>query len=511
MKTLQLFIAMPLCAVILSIVSCSKDDKDIAATNRETVAGTSKQDRTFIVIAQEGEKADKIAESLEGLKAVNYKVKGVVPELGLIYVQTPDPTFPERARKITGVQSVVIDIKTDWQVPVKIAKAPATKLISKQAEASKLIPAPTGDPYGVLQWDMQSVSAYGAWAKGYKGNGAKVAILDGGFLLTDGQTASQVTDTLNLVPDEPFEPFPALGQREYVSRGAFSAGIIAAAHDGREVVGIAPEAKLILIKILSDNITTPQAPWSTLINGICYAVKKGANVIQMNVAGKLPRKTYTDDNGTPSYPGDDYEVVYDRDVKDLVIALNRATIYANLRGATLVAPAGDDRINFDTETDFAIYPAAALGVLCIGSNGPNGWGINNDTSLYVPSYFTNYGKSYVRFGAPGGNYDPRTDFSAFAEVAGFANYEYLFNYVYNTGFYVPSDEGNSPYSWWAYGSALAAAHATGVIALIYGKHPWANSVIVDAILRRSADDYGAPGKDPYFGYGQINAEKALSY
>ncbi|WP_044219537.1 hypothetical protein [Chitinophaga pinensis] len=40
--------------------------------------------------------------------------------------------------------------------------------------------------------------------------------------------------------------------------------------------------------------------------------------------------------------------------------------------------------------------------------------------------------------------------------------------------------------------------------------PWTNSVPVDVVLRKSADDYGAPGKDPYFGYGQINAGKAVS-
>ncbi|SFM76488.1 hypothetical protein SAMN05428949_0707 [Chitinophaga sp. YR627] len=37
-----------------------------------------------------------------------------------------------------------------------------------------------------------------------------------------------------------------------------------------------------------------------------------------------------------------------------------------------------------------------------------------------------------------------------------------------------------------------------------------NSVLVDAVLRKSADDYGTPGKDPYFGFGQINAGKAVN-
>ena len=58
---------------------------------------------------------------------------------------------------------------------------------------------------------------------------------------------------------------------------------------------------------------------------------------------------------------------------------------------------------------------------------------------------------------------------------------------------------------------MAAAHAAAVIALIYGKHHGTNALFVDAILRQSADDYGAPGKDAYFGYGQVNAGKAVDY
>lgn len=495
---------------LLAVTSCRKEAKDLTVQEKTTISA-KQQDRAFIVIAEEGKKLAPITESLEKLKAANYKVKEVIPELGLIHVQTPDPSFPEKARKITGVQSVVVDITTNWEVPVKAVPAKHLSFIAPQPGA-KAIGVPSGDPYGVLQWDLQSVKAHQAWAKGYKGNGVKVAILDGGFLIREPEIISQIVDTHSFIPDETVEAFAPQFQREYFSQGTCAAGIIAAAHNGKRVVGIAPGAQLILIKVISD--MTHEAPWSSLIDGIFYAVNHGAKVIEMNVAGKLPRTTYTDDNGTPNYPGDDYVVEYNRDIKDLVIALTRATLYANLRGATLVAPAGDREgqrspYNYDVEKNFATYPAAALGVLCIGSNGPVGWGINQDTTLYVPSIFSNYGRSYIRFGAPGGNYGDPFDPTAIGEVEGFGNWEYLFNYIYNTGFWVPDTEVY--YDSWAFGSALAAAHAAAIIALIYGKHPGTNALVVDAILRRSADDYGAPGKDAYFGYGQLNAGKAVDY
>jgi subtilisin family serine protease len=501
-------ITILLLMVLFIVSSCRKEAKDLPVQDKATVS-IKQQDRAFIVIAEEGKKLGPITESLEKLNAAGYKVKNVIPELGLIHVQTPDTSFPGKARKIAGVQSVVVDISTNWEVPVKAVRAHLSAPKTSNGVA-KAIGVPSGDPYGVLQWDLQSVKAHEAWAKGYLGNGVKVAVLDGGFLIREPEIALQIVDTHSFIPDEAVEAFAPQGEREYFSQGTCAAGIIAAAHNGRRVVGIAPQARLMLIKVISD--MTHEAPWSSLIDGIFYAANHGAKVIEMNVAGKLPRKTYTDDNGTPNYPGDDYVVEYNRDIRDLVIALTRATLYANLMGATLVAPAGDNPqhpYNYDVEKNFATYPAAAPGVLCIGSNGPNGWGFNQDTTLYVPSSFSNYGRSYIRFGAPGGNYGPLTDPSAVAEVEGYANWEYLFNYIYNVGFWVPDTEVY--YDSWAYGSALAAAHAAAVIALIYGKHPGTNALFVDAILRNSADDYGAPGKDAYFGYGQVNAGKAVDY
>lgn len=34
--------------------------------------------------------------------------------------------------------------------------------------------------------------------------------------------------------------------------------------------------------------------------------------------------------------------------------------------------------------------------------------------------------------------------------------------------------------------------------------------LVKAALRSSADDLGKPGRDPYYGYGRVNAFKAVS-
>jgi hypothetical protein len=57
---------------------------------------------------------------------------------------------------------------------------------------------------------------------------------------------------------------------------------------------------------------------------------------------------------------------------------------------------------------------------------------------------------------------------------------------------------------------MAAPHVAGLAAILWSKNPsWTNEEIRNAI-KSSTDDLGSTGKDNYFGYGRINALKALS-
>jgi serine protease len=61
----------------------------------------------------------------------------------------------------------------------------------------------------------------------------------------------------------------------------------------------------------------------------------------------------------------------------------------------------------------------------------------------------------------------------------------------------------------ASGTSMAAPHAAGVAALILNKNPAMSAVDVRNKLRSSANDLGVPGWDPVFGYGRINALRAV--
>ncbi len=489
-----------LIAIAMIYSSCKKEINFDSSAN--ILLHMPHQNRGLIVIAKEGEDVTNISTAVRNLGGKELIFKDVIKELGLIIVQTPSPDFAERARNITGVEAVAVDVITNWRMPEQIEKISKAQMASATKGKKPVI---NNNPYSFLQWGIQSVNADKAWQKGYAGKGAKVAVLDGGFILGDSEIGNSVILTHSFIDGETPE-YMATGGFS-ISHGTHVAGTIAAANDGEGVIGIAPEAKLILVKVLSDE--TGSGPWSSIINGIYYAAVNDADVINMSLGGELPRKDFIDDNGTPDDPADDMLVSYNKEIKPLIKAMNRATVFANLKGATLFAAAGNDGYNYDVEKDFITYPANCLGVLSIASNGPLGWGFNQDTTLYIPSIFTNSGKKFISYGAPGGNYGwPISD--AIATVGGITNYEYAFNFVFNIGG-IDGDTNDLYYVWMA-GTSMATPHASGVAALLYGKYgKYCSSFLVDQILKASAKDLGANGTDRFFGQGQINAGKAVSY
>ncbi len=59
------------------------------------------------------------------------------------------------------------------------------------------------------------------------------------------------------------------------------------------------------------------------------------------------------------------------------------------------------------------------------------------------------------------------------------------------------------------GTSLSAPIVAGVAALVISVNPSLSGAQVQDILKKSADDLGAPGWDPSFGWGRVNAYKAV--
>ena len=139
--------------------------------------------------------------------------------------------------------------------------------------------------------------------------------------------------------------------------------------------------------------------------------------------------------------------------------LYEAVKYAYQNNVLLVAAAGNEA------NDTKVYPAAYDEVIAVTATDSND----------KPAYFTNFG-NWVELAAPGVN-------------------------IYSTLLW-------NRYDYWS-GTSFACPHVSGLAALIWSKFPNATRDWVRNRLRETADDLGDPGFDIYYGYGRINAEKAI--
>lgn len=286
------------------------------------------------------------------------------------------------------------------------------------------------------------------------------------------------------------------------SHGSHVAGIVAAADNAFGTIGIAPEAELVLVKVLGD---AGSGTFADVISGIVHAANVDADIINMSLGARLVRSGFVDDNGTPD-PSDDVFVTA-REVNELLVALGRATTYAYQQGTTVIAAAGNDAEDIDHNANAVFVPAQSPHVISIAATGPLGWAVDPSTDLDVPAFYTNFGQSAIDFAAPGGSVD--FDLLASGQLCTIVVTRpcWVFDLVFSTG----SNLNPAIASYfWAAGTSMASPHAAGVAAIIVGKNGGSlNPAQVASALRASADDLGKPGNDDFYGAGRVNAENAV--
>jgi subtilisin family serine protease len=148
-----------------------------------------------------------------------------------------------------------------------------------------------------IQGDENGVRAKKAWDKGYTGEGVVVAVIDTGVDLdhqdlagniwrNTGETecGNNVDDDGNGYIDDCFgwdfsdndnDPNPGH------FHGTHVAGSVAAVLDDSGVVGVAPGAKIMPIKVFSDD--AEQATTADILSGMDYAVQNGAHILSMSL------------------------------------------------------------------------------------------------------------------------------------------------------------------------------------------------------------------------------------
>ncbi len=230
--------------------------------------------------------------------------------------------------------------------------------------------------------------------------------------------------------------------------GTHCAGIIAAqANNDAGIAGLSWKSKIMPLKVLG---ATGSGALDGVALAIIYAADKGVRVISLSL-------------GTYHYSN----------------TLKEAVDYAYNKGSLVIAAAGND------STSQPSYPAGHENAMAVSATN------KNDSA----AYYSNSG-SYIEISSPGG------EMSSLHDPGG----------IYSTMPTYPVTMNNSGYSRdydYLQGTSMACPYVAALAAFIFSRNPNLTNERVRTIIRDSADDLGPAGFDTVYGYGRINAFRAV--
>jgi hypothetical protein len=310
------------------------------------------------------------------------------------------------------------------------------------------------DPYIGDEWNMRRIGAPEAWEvwNGVASRYPIVAVLDTGIDSTHPEFAGRVLFGYDFVNGDNYPD-----DDNVYSHGTHVAGILAAAADNRVgVAGLAPKVLILPLKVLDAN---GQGTHANIATAIRLATDRYAQVINLSLESTAADNT-----------------------------LHDAVIYAAQRGVLVVAAAG----NFAEVGNPSSYPAAYPEVLAVAAS--------DHYDNWAP--YSGH-KSYVALAAPGG-------ISAGSQPD-WAEYE-----IRSTVRMVQGGYG------FLYGTSMATPLVSAAAALVWDVMPDAAPTEVAQILESTADKIGTDpqtgtpipyvnGRNDYFGYGRLNAARAVRW
>lgn len=211
--------------------------------------------------------------------------------------------------------------------------------------------AAPNDPGFDLQYGLTNIKSPRAWDT-VQGGGVDIAVVDSGIDTDHPDLASKIKAQRNFVGST-----DSSSAEDDNGHGTHVAGIAAAiTNNDKGVAGTCPKCDLLIAKSLKGDLTGTDAD---IVQGIRWAVKNGAEVINLSLGG-------TGDSDT----------------------LERAINNAWEKGVAVVAAAG----NSAQEGNPVIYPAAYPKVIAVAATD------KNDKRAFYSSF-----GSYVDVAAPGGS------------------------------------------------------------------------------------------------------------
>ena len=495
--------SLPRLGLLAAIATFACTDATTSPNARPSLAGKATLNvaaadaPSYILLASGNSLRDGLVADVE---AAGGTVVSSIGEIGVVVATSADPNFAKKAKAISGISDAVPDVTVQWTEPTVGGEVEAT-----EAAVDAQTHGPTGygshDSFRLVQWAPDAIEAPAAWDAGYRGAGARVAILDGGIYTSHVDLAGKVDMGASrsfAKSGNTLTPFNSdVGTFWH---GTHVAGIVAASANGIGTVGIAPEATIIGVKVL--HAGSGQFAW--IIDGIMYAARPighpdggaGADIINMSIGviGGFLRQ------GAGN--------------AQLAAAVSRATMYAVQRGVTVIASAGNDATDIDHTANRIFIPGQSTGVITVSALGPMGWATGAAFDLDRRASYTNFGQSAINLAGPGG--DSALPGTAFCSKPRIGSAVPLTNFCWVFDMVLAPSRGaaasTTSYSW-ANGTSMSSPAVAGVAALIVGKAKSEGVKITPSQVRtkleKSADDLGKPGNDDTYGAGRVNARRAV--
>ncbi|MFD8636260.1 S8 family serine peptidase [Streptomyces sp. NPDC059533] len=383
--------------------------------------------------------------------------------IGVVLAHSTSGSFATTMRGVSGVQKVGATRTSD--VP---ADAYDPALPANPAQAA----TPAGEPARV---DMTQIKADQAWAVTTGSPSVKVGILDTGVDDQHQDLAPNfnAADSASCAYGKPDTRTGAW--RDVGTHGTHVAGTVAAAKNGKGVVGVAPS-----VKISSVRIAEPGSSLFFAENTVCGFMWAGDHGF------KVTNNSYYTDPWQFNCPDN-------LDQAAIIEGVKRAQEYAEGKGSLQVAAAGNSNIDLankttDTESPNDSTPVTRTitnacldiptelpGVVTVAANGTG----------TTKASFSNFGQGVIDVSAPGSNVYSTAPGGTYATMSG---------------------------------TSMASPHVTGVAALIASTNPGITPAQIREKLATQANDTACPSdsrckgttaNNGFFGEGQVDALKAV--
>lgn len=271
-----------------------------------------------------------------------------VRDLDSSKAEQPEPVSYER---LTDREAALLAVEPDVEA---IAPAMAIKLIeplnARQVSAS----------------DTWGLDAVGARSSAFNGSGVTVAVLDTGIDASHPAFRGLEIEQCDFSGD---------GDGDRQGHGTHCAGTIF----GRDVdgirIGVAPGVKRALIgKVLGD---TGGGDSQMIVDGINWAVSRGANIISMSLGFDFPGMvaSWLDDNWPPELATSNALEAYRVNLRAFDAVMNLTKSRGGLGGGTLIVAASGNESRRTDHPDWRIaasLPAAAEDVISVAAVGREG-------------------------------------------------------------------------------------------------------------------------------------------